>query len=51
MAHIQSALIIWARDAILDPVHIAQNHVSLYQQTRTAWTFQIDLRPYCETWL
>jgi len=38
------------QDAILNPDHIAQNYVSLYQQPRTAWTFELDLRPYCETW-
>jgi len=38
------------RDAILNPDHIAQSYVSLYHQPRTAWTFELDLRPYCETW-
>ncbi len=37
-------------DAILSPDHIAQNYVHLYRQPRNAWTFEIDLRPYKETW-
>ncbi len=38
------------RDAILNPDHIAQAYVDLHKQPRTAWTFEMDLRPYCETW-
>ncbi|GGX71727.1 short-chain dehydrogenase [Litorimonas cladophorae] len=39
-----------ARDAILNPDHIAQAYVDIHNQPRTAWTFELDLRPYCETW-
>ena len=38
------------RDAILNPNHIAQAYVDIHNQPRTAWTFELDLRPYCETW-
>lgn len=38
------------RDAILNPDHIAQAYVGIHNQPRTAWTFELDLRPYCETW-
>lgn len=36
--------------AILDPDHIAQNYVMLHKQPRTAWTHELDLRPWKETW-
>jgi len=38
------------QDGILNPDDIAQNYVNLYRQPRNAWTFEIDLRPYKETW-
>ena len=37
-------------DAILNPEHIAQNYVALHQQSRTAWTHEIDIRPWKEPW-
>ena len=37
-------------DAILNPEHIAQNYVALHKQPRTAWTHEIDLRPWKEPW-
>ena len=37
-------------DAILNPDHIAQNYVMLHNQPRTAWTHEIDLRPWKEHW-
>lgn len=39
-----------AQDAILSPDAIAQNYVHLHEQERSAWTFELDLRPYAETW-
>lgn len=38
------------RDAILNPDHIAANYVWLHNQPRTAWTHEIDLRPWSEKW-
>ena len=35
---------------ILNPDHIAQAYVNLYKQPRTAWTHELDLRPYSEKW-
>ena len=35
---------------ILDPDHIAAEYVRLHKQPRDAWTFELDLRPYGETW-
>ena len=37
-------------EAILEPDHIAQNYVMLHKQPRTAWTHELDLRPWKETW-
>lgn len=37
-------------DALLDPDAIAQNYVMLHRQPRTAWTHELDLRPWTETW-
>jgi NAD(P)-dependent dehydrogenase (short-subunit alcohol dehydrogenase family) len=39
-----------AEDLILNPDHIAQTYVNLHHQPRDAWTFELDLRPYGETW-
>jgi NAD(P)-dependent dehydrogenase (short-subunit alcohol dehydrogenase family) len=37
-------------DAILNPEHIAENYVMLHKQPRTAWTHELDLRPWKEPW-
>ncbi|NRA29832.1 MAG: SDR family oxidoreductase [Parvularculaceae bacterium] len=37
-------------DRILNPDHIAQNYVMLHKQPRDAWTHELDLRPWKETW-
>jgi len=37
-------------DGILNPDHIAENYWHLHSQPRTAWTFELDLRPYMEPW-
>lgn len=37
-------------DALLNPDHIAQNYVMLHKQPRTAWTHELDLRPWNERW-
>jgi len=38
------------RDGILNPEHIAENYWQLHRQPRDAWTFELDLRPWLETW-
>lgn len=38
------------RDEILKPVEIAANYVWLHRQPRSAWTHEIDLRPWAEIW-
>jgi NAD(P)-dependent dehydrogenase (short-subunit alcohol dehydrogenase family) len=38
------------REEILVPDEIAKNYVWLHRQKRNAWTFEMDLRPWSETW-
>jgi NAD(P)-dependent dehydrogenase (short-subunit alcohol dehydrogenase family) len=38
------------KEGILKPEHIAENYWYLHQQPRDAWTFELDLRPYMESW-
>ena len=37
-----------ARDALLLPSEIANVFVTISKQHRSAWTFETDVRPYCE---
>jgi NAD(P)-dependent dehydrogenase (short-subunit alcohol dehydrogenase family) len=37
-------------DGMLDPDAIAENYWTLYIQKRSAWTHEIDVRPWVETW-
>lgn len=37
-------------DVLMNPASIAQAYWMLHTQTRDAWTFELDLRPYGETW-
>jgi NAD(P)-dependent dehydrogenase (short-subunit alcohol dehydrogenase family) len=39
-----------ARNGILKPEEIARNYVWLTRQERSAWTHELDLRPWSETW-
>lgn len=38
------------RDGILDPDAIAEAYWQLHRQPRSAWTFELDLRPWMEPW-
>ncbi len=38
------------QDGILNPDHIADNYWHLHCQPRDSWTFEIDLRPWMESW-
>lgn len=38
------------RDGILNPEHIAEAYWQLHRQPRSAWTHELDLRPWMETW-
>jgi NAD(P)-dependent dehydrogenase (short-subunit alcohol dehydrogenase family) len=39
-----------AQDGILDPDAIAENYWRLHCQPRSAWTHELDLRPWIENW-
>ena len=39
-----------AQDGILQPAQIAENYWNLHRQQRSAWTFELDLRPWSEKW-
>ncbi|MGD9966069.1 MAG: SDR family NAD(P)-dependent oxidoreductase [Hyphomonadaceae bacterium] len=39
-----------APDLLMNPASIANAYWALHQQTRDAWTFEQDLRPYAEKW-
>ena len=38
------------REGILDPEAIAENYWRLHTQPRSAWTHELDLRPWIEKW-
>ena len=38
-----------AADSLLEPAAIAESYWQLYQQPRSAWTLEQDMRPYAET--
>ncbi len=38
------------KDGIIQPDHLAEIYWQLYRQPRTAWTFELDARPYSEPW-
>ncbi len=39
-----------AKDGIVNPDDLATNYITLYDQARSAWTFEMDVRPWVETW-
>lgn len=39
-----------ATDGIVDPYDLAANYVTLYDQPRNCWTFEMDVRPWKENW-
>ncbi|MGE0743355.1 MAG: SDR family NAD(P)-dependent oxidoreductase [Hyphomonadaceae bacterium] len=46
----EAALAHLPADVLMDPVSIANAYWAMHQQTRDAWTFEMDLRPFAETW-
>ncbi|SMP63422.1 SDR family oxidoreductase [Noviherbaspirillum suwonense] len=38
------------QDGIVDPRHIADTYWMLHQQPRSAWTHELDIRPWMEAW-
>jgi hypothetical protein len=39
-----------APDTLMNPASIAAAYLMLHRQSRDAWTFELDLRPFAETW-
>jgi NAD(P)-dependent dehydrogenase (short-subunit alcohol dehydrogenase family) len=39
-----------SEDGILDPEAVAENYWLLHRQPRSAWTHELDLRPWIERW-
>jgi len=39
-----------APDQLMNPQSVAEAYWYLHSQTRDAWTFELDLRPYAEKW-
>ena len=37
-------------DGLMKPDDIAQNYLMIHNQPKKAWTFELDLRPWVETW-
>jgi NAD(P)-dependent dehydrogenase (short-subunit alcohol dehydrogenase family) len=46
----EQALASLAADQLMRPESIAEAYWQLHQQSRDAWTFELDLRPAMETW-
>lgn len=38
------------KDKLMDPASIAESYWQLHRQPRDAWTHELDLRPFGETW-
>jgi len=37
-------------DALMPPSSVATSYWQLYQQPRSAWTFELEIRPFGEKW-
>ena len=37
-------------DTLMKPESIAEAYWAIHSQTRDGWTFEMDLRPYGESW-
>lgn len=37
-------------DLLMPPASVAQSYWQLYQQPKTAWTFELEIRPFGEKW-
>ena len=47
---------LWGKDALnkpdllMPPASVAASYWQLYQQPRSAWTFELEIRPFGEKW-
>ena len=37
-------------DLLMPPAAVADAYLALYQQPKSAWTFEQEIRPFGETW-
>ena len=37
-------------DLLMPPASVAASYWQLYQQPRSAWTFELEIRPFGEKW-
>ena len=37
-------------DLLMPPSSVAESYWMLYQQPKSAWTFELEVRPFCEKW-
>ncbi|MDU3131642.1 MAG: short-chain dehydrogenase, partial [Bradyrhizobium sp.] len=37
-------------DLLMPPSSVASSYWQLYQQPRSAWTFELEIRPFGEKW-
>ena len=37
-------------DLLMPPASVAESYWQLYQQPRSAWTFELEIRPFGEKW-
>jgi NAD(P)-dependent dehydrogenase (short-subunit alcohol dehydrogenase family) len=50
MENVPEASQLKANDGLVVPSHLADNYLMLHKQPRDAWTFELDIRPWSESW-
>ncbi|MGB0288813.1 SDR family NAD(P)-dependent oxidoreductase [Aequoribacter sp.] len=50
MENVPEASELKANDGLVVPAHLAENYLMLHNQPRDAWTFELDIRPWSESW-
>ncbi|MDG0978100.1 MAG: SDR family NAD(P)-dependent oxidoreductase [Halieaceae bacterium] len=50
MENVPTSAELKANDGLVVPSHLAENYLMLHNQPRDAWTFELDLRPWSESW-
>ena len=50
MENVPEASELKGNDGLVVPAHLAENYLMLHNQPRDAWTFELDIRPWSESW-
>jgi len=50
MENVPEASELKVNDGLVVPAHLAENYLMLHNQPRDAWTFELDIRPWSESW-